>query len=609
MERLEGVPTTRICLAAVESASFEEVTTGPNDDRMPQWSPDGVHLAFLSDRRAKGHFQLYLLNAGRLGEAVAAPPVEGTVEYLSWSPDGRCVLLAVAGPGADLAGGQGSGTTAAMGDGLPTWLPVVDSGVSEHQWRRLWLYDLGAGTNRLVSREGLNVWEAVWAGNDRIAAVVSQHPGEDAWYTAPLALLDLEGGEETVLYRSAWQLGLPAASPSGRRLAVVEAVCSDRWVVAGDVLYYESSQATPVKVDTRGVDVTYLIWRNEDRLFYAGLRGVQTVFGEYDATSGQVEELWVSEETSGQRYPSAQPVGSDAFALVLHSYRRYPEVAIVRDGVPRSVAFLAHAGSDYLGHVGGAVETVKWHAPDGLEIEGILAQPEGRGPHPLVVLVHGGPVWAFRNSWSMYYQYTPLLVSRGYAVLHPNPRGSAGRGQDFAARVYGDMGGADAEDILSGIDALVARGLVDTNRVAVTGGSYGGFMSCWLITRTDRFAAAMPMSPVTNWFSTHYTSNIGYFDQAFLQDSPSNMTGRFALRSPLFSASKVRTPTLQTTGALDRCTPPTQAVEFHHALLEQGVAAELVIYPQEGHGVRQFPAVIDQCTRMAAWFERYMPAH
>jgi dipeptidyl aminopeptidase/acylaminoacyl peptidase len=357
------------------------------------------------------------------------------------------------------------------------------------------------------------------------------------------------------------------------------------------------------------VDVTCLAWRDEDHLFYAGVRGVETVFGEYDATSGWVQELWATEETCGQRYPSAQPDGSGAFALVLHSYRRYPEVAIVRDGAPRSVTSLAHAGSEYLRQVGGIAEVVKWGAPDGLEIEGILVRPESQGPYPLVVLVHGGPVWAFRSTWSMYYHYTPLLVSRGYAVLHPNPRGSGGRGREFAARVFGDMGGADTDDIVSGIDSLVARGLVDTNRVGVTGGSYGGFMACWLITRTDRFAAAVPMSPVTNWFSQHYTSNIGYFDRLFLNDSPTNTTGRFALRSPLLHASRVRTPTLQTTGALDRCTPPTQAVEFHHALLEHGVASELAIYPQEGHGVRQFPAVIDQCARMVAWFERYMPAH
>jgi dipeptidyl aminopeptidase/acylaminoacyl peptidase len=208
----------------------------------------------------------------------------------------------------------------------------------------------------------------------------------------------------------------------------------------------------------------------------------------------------------------------------------------------------------------------------------------------------------------MGYVYTPLLVSRGYAVLHPNPRGSGGRGQEFARQVLGDMGGADTYDYLSGIDALVERGIADPARIGVTGGSYGGFMSAWLITQDQRFAAAVPMAPSTNWYSQHHTSNIPYFDVLFLGEQPRARTGRYLDRSPLLSADQVRTPTLQTTGALDRCTPPGQAVEFHNALLECGIESALAIYPGEGHGVRQFPALIDQCTRTLGWFERHMPA-
>ena len=177
-------------------------------------------------------------------------------------------------------------------------------------------------------------------------------------------------------------------------------------------------------------------------------------------------------------------------------------------------------------------------------------------------------MWAYRDRWAMGYVFTPLLVSRGYAVLHPNPRGSSGRGQDFARAVLGDMGGADTYDYLSGIDALVERGIADPARIGVAGGSYGGFMSAWLITQDQRFAAAVPMAPSTNWYSQHHTSNIPFFDTLFLADEPRARTGKFLDRSPLLFADQVATPTLQTTGALDRCTPPGQAVEFHNALRE-----------------------------------------
>ena len=361
-------------------------------------------------------------------------------------------------------------------------------------------------------------------------------------------------------------------------------------------------------VDTAGVDVTCVQWLDEERLGYLGLRGLTTVAGIYDHASGKTEEIWSSHETSGDRYPQGRFLPDGSIGIVLHSYVRYPELAFVRDGGTATAAPLGHPGADYIASVAGCIEPVRWSAPDGLEIEGLLCVPDRPGPHPLIVLVHGGPVWAYRNRWAMGYVYTPLLVSRGYAVLHPNPRGSGGRGQDFAGAVLGDMGGADTYDCLSGIDAMVERGIADPARIGVTGGSYGGFMSAWLITQDQRFAAAVPMAPSTNWYSQHHTSNIPFFDTLFLADDPRARTGRYPDRSPLLFADQVRTPTLQTTGALDRCTPPGQAVEFHTALRECGVESALAIYPGEGHGVRKFPALIDQCARTLGWFETHMPA-
>jgi dipeptidyl aminopeptidase/acylaminoacyl peptidase len=182
-----------------------------------------------------------------------------------------------------------------------------------------------------------------------------------------------------------------------------------------------------------------------------------------------------------------------------------------------------------------------------------------------------------RSSW------VPLLVSRGYLVLSPNPRGSSGRGQDFAAMVVGDMGGA------------------------LIGGSYGGFMSAWLVTQDARFAAAVPLSPVTDWYSQSFTSNIAAWGNRFLAADPEQPGSRAHTRSPVLYASQARTPCLNVAGALDNCTPAGQAVEFHRALCAHGIPSALAVYPQEGHGVRSYPAVIDFLTRTMDWFERYMP--
>jgi dipeptidyl aminopeptidase/acylaminoacyl peptidase len=291
---------------------------------------------------------------------------------------------------------------------------------------------------------------------------------------------------------------------------------------------------------------------------------------------------------------------------MVDGYTHPPELTAVRDGEARTITSLAHEGTEYLRRLGGTVEEISWRARDGLEIEGLLVRPDGPSPYPLVVHVHGGPVFAYRQNWT-YLRLARFLAARGYASLFPNPRGSSGRGQAFVRGVFGDMGGEDTHDILCGVDAMIERGIADPQRIGVTGGSYGGFMSSWIVTQTDRFAAAVAVAPVTDWYGEHWLCNIPEFVSIFLRDEPTNATGRYFQRSPVMFARNVTTPTLSIAGELDRCTPPTQAAEFHHALRANGVESALVIYPKEGHGVRQLPAQIDYTTRVIEWFLRHMP--
>jgi len=170
------------------------------------------------------------------------------------------------------------------------------------------------------------------------------------------------------------------------------------------------------------------------------------------------------------------------------------------------------------------------------------------------------------------------------------------------------MGGVDTHDYLSGLDYLVERGVADPKRLGVMGVSYGGFMTSWLITQDSRFAAAVPVAPCTNWVTEYLTSNIPHWVSLFLSDAFNNSRGIYFERSPIMHAHKVKTPTLNICGALDRCTPPTEAAQFHHALLESGVKSVLITYPQEGHGIRKFPATIDFAARVVSWFEEHMRA-
>ena len=613
-DELEGLPRT--ALYEVRDGELRALTSGGGSAKAGRLAPDGSCLAFLSDRAKAEVFQLYLLGDGQLGEARPAPAVPGTVEFLAWSPDGTRILLGVAGLGAEMADAQGSGTAGSSESGLPAWYPEVEAGTPEDAWRSLWLYTRASGELARVSPEGLNVWEAAWSGPGHVLAITSDQPGEDDWYSAVLSRLDISTGEVAELLRSDVQLGLPAGTPDGNRAAVVEAACSDRWIVAGDLILLDLVAGTRCAVDTAGTDVTAVEWIDGTRIGYFGQRHLDSVAGTADAGQGPLPETIIAKDlaVSAQSwaswfYPGGAFTSDGQVVVIRDDYDVPQQIAIVGSGADQVLASLAHAGTEYIRSVAGSAANVAWNAPDGTEIEGVLCTPAGDGPFPLVLDVHGGPIGAYQRSWMMGSNAVPLLVSRGYAVLLPNPRGSSGRGQEFAAAVVGDMGGADTHDYLSGIDAMIERGIADPARIGTMGVSYGGFMSAWLVTQDQRFKAAVAGSPVTEWYSFTFTTNIPRWGLWFLDNAdPEEAGSQVHTRSPVMHASKARTPTLLTAGAKDRCTPAGQAREFYQALIGHGVDSELVIYPGEGHGVRQFPAVTDYLTRLVTWFEKYMPA-
>jgi len=613
-DELDGLPRT--ALYEVRDGALRALTSGGGSAKAARLAPDRSTLAFLSDRAKAEVFQLYLLADGQLGEARPAPAVPGTVEYLAWSPDGTRILLGAAGLGAEMADAQGSGTVGSGESGLPSWYPEVETGTPEDAWRSLWVYTLASGELAKVSPDGLNVWEAAWSGSGHVLAITSEQPTEDDWYSAVLSRLDIATGELTELLRSDVQLGLPAGTSDGRRAAVVEAVCSDRWIVAGDLILLDLVAGARCAVDTAGADVTAVQWIDRARLGYIGQRHLDSVAGIADAGEGLLPETITARElaVSAQSwaswfYPAGAFTSDGQVVVVRDDYDLPQQIAIVGTGTDQVLASLAHAGTDYLRSVAGAAANVSWSAPDGTVIEGVLCTPPGAGPFPLVLHVHGGPIGAYQRSWTMRDHAVPLLVSRGYAVLLPNPRGSSGRGQEFAAAVVGDMGGADTHDYLSGIDAMIERGIADPARIGTMGVSYGGFMSAWLVTQDQRFKAAVAGSPVTDWYSFTFTTNIPRWGLWFLDNAdPEESGNQVHTRSPVMHASRARTPTLLTAGAKDRCTPAGQSREFYQALISHGIDSELVIYPGEGHGVSRFPAVTDYLTRLVTWFERYMPA-
>src|SRR5579862_3939927 len=508
VDRLDGASPSRICLTELLSGETRVITLGPNTDRLPRFSPDGKRIAFLSDRHREGDLQLYLFDL-ETGAARPTPRVDGRVEYFHWAPDGTKILLGIAS-----RGGRGAGMHGDLQDERPSrelWMPTVEMSDEAFCWRRAWIYDLDAQKVRQVSNAGTNVWDAVWCGNHELAAVVSDGPGEGLWYTATMHIIDLRGGDSRLTFAPKYQLGSPSCSPSGHFVAVVEAVCSDRKIVAGDLRIINSASGNVNYVETKGVDITYTEWRSDRVLLLAGYRGCETVVGLVDASTFTFRETWSSSViTSGGPFMISGLGEGGNFVMEGEGFTRAPEISIVQEGKYRTVrSFDAGFGAEAKEFH--STESVTWKARDGLEIQGWLLRPTTRAPHPLVLIVHGGPISLSRPTWGGRSVLIPMLLKHGYAVLLPNPRGSSGRGQEFARMVIGDVGGEETYDHLAAIDSLVAMGVIDPKRLGVMGGSYGGFMTSWLITQDPRFAAAASSSAVTNWVSEHLIGNIPHF--------------------------------------------------------------------------------------------------
>ncbi|MDQ4107841.1 MAG: prolyl oligopeptidase family serine peptidase, partial [Actinomycetota bacterium] len=449
-EKLEGTPKTRICLAPAGAEGVvtgaRQISSGPERDAGPRWSPDGRRLSFVSDRREKGRMQLFVLALERLGEAEALPDIEGTIEEHAWSPDGSRILALSAGLHADSAGAEGSGALGSEKD-LPDWTPKVDSWEDREVWRRLWVIEVSSGEVRALSREDLNVWEADWCGERSVVSVASEDPGESSWYKAPLVLIDAVTGEDRVVATSEVQFGIPTGAPDGSRVAAIEAPCSDRQLVSGKAVIANPDGSASRRIEIDDADVTWVGFRADGRLAYTALRRGDTVFGHIDPSTGDRDEAWLTTDGVGAWAPYAAPFGDGGFAFVRQGFDRPPEVAVVEGGSDRTLASFRHGGHDHARNLVGRAERVTWNAPDGLEIDGFLLAPDGDGPHPLILHVHGGPVWSYQESFPR--PSLSWLVSRGYAILMPNPRGSTGRGRAFLEAVIGDMGGADAGDDLA----------------------------------------------------------------------------------------------------------------------------------------------------------------
>jgi dipeptidyl aminopeptidase/acylaminoacyl peptidase len=251
-------------------------------------------------------------------------------------------------------------------------------------------------------------------------------------------------------------------------------------------------------------------------------------------------------------------------------------------------------------------DVLKWRAPDGLEIEGLLVRPAGYVAgrrYPTILLIHGGPYGQFSFGYNRNAQ---LYAAHGYAVLMPNPRGSTGYGHKFMTANLRDWGGKDFQDLMAGVDEVVKRGIADPDRLAVMGGSYGGFMTFWTITQTDRFKCAIGHAGISDWYGFFGQTDVPDLMTYGLGGLPWTAREAYARWSPMTYVDRVKTPLMITHGEQDRRVPIQQAELYYRALRRRGVEVVFVRYPREGHGITEPNHQIDLAGRQLAWLDKHL---
>ncbi len=593
----DGPAWTELHVADVRGGNRGFVT-GKVNAAAVEWMPDGSGLTYLARRSGDETRTLYRIPLAG-GESQQIARLEADIRGYSLSPDGRQVALLAQEPESeDLRAERRRGFT---------------QKVYEEDWRPvgLWIANVGDTESRprRVALEG-SVQSVAWSpAGDRLAlAVAPRQLTDDTLVFTRIRILSPDG-RELGRIDNPGKLGAMEWSRDGAHLAFVSAedkhdAQQGRLMVAGR----DGGAFRDVLPGLEG-HVIDMKWRDGGRLVFVSHEGMEARVGEVAADgSGQRTLLPAGRAVWGGVSISA----AGDLGLVGHA-ALHPGEAFVLPAGAASARRLTDSNPWLSGVRLARQEVLRYRARDGLELEGLLVQPlvrRGNTRVPLVTVVHGGPESHYSNGWlTAYSQPLQVLAAQGYAVFLPNYRSSTGRGVAFSKLGFGEPGMGEFDDIVDGVDHLIASGLVDGGKVGITGGSYGGYASAWGATHySDRFAASVMFVGISDQASLITTGDIPWEQHlVHMGKWPWEDPEMFRRQSPITHAAKSRTPTLILHGEADPRVPPMQSYMMYRYLKLAGQApVRLVLYPGEGHGNQRAASRYDYSMRLLQWMDHYL---
>ena len=591
---------SHIWMVSADGATNYQYTQGEASSSNPAFSPDGQYLAFTSARSEKN--QVWILRV-RGGEAEQVTDAESGVGSFRWAPDGSRIAYTMRDPDTK----EEKKRKKEKRDVI-----LVDK---DYKFNHLYTTTISKDedgqrqTQRLTAGD-FHVTDFNWSPDSRTLAFTHQpDPRINTRGKRDIAVVPADSGAVTLLVNWAGADRSPRFSPDGQQIAFVSHGGQVEDIGLGDVYLIPATGGTPVMLaETPDRNANLLGWsadgsaifateaRHTARVVYAVpvdgsaprlVTPVDNVVGSvsFDAATAQMAFTYQSPEQPADVYMA--PV--DDFEMT--------KLTDVHADVPRPPM--------------GRTERLTWQSYDGLEIEGLLTYPVGyqAGEQvPLVLQIHGGPAGVFTGSFtggpSIY--MTQVFAEKGYAVLRPNPRGSSGYGKDFRYANFQDWGYGDYEDVMAGVDKVVAMGVGDEDSLAVMGWSYGGYLTSFLVTRTGRFKAASMGAGLPNLISMVSTTDIPDYLAAHMGGEFWDDYETYEKHSAIYHIKNVTTPTQVIHGARDLRVPFTQGQEFYVALQRRGVQTEMIVYPRTPHGPREPKLLMDVTPRILMWFEQHL---
>jgi len=584
---------------SASAAMVNIATTGERTDFDPAWSPDSKTLAFFFSAGDAEQRQLWTATADG-SNPKKLTHLKGYAARPRWSHDGKQIAFLF------IEGAGGGGPLMAA----PTTTGVIDTAIHN---QRIAVLKIATGQLRQVSPANLHIYDYDWSPDDKtFVTTAAPGPGDNSWWIAQIYTIDIAKGNATSIYKPSLQVAVPRWSPDGKSVAFIEGLMSDEGFHGGD-LFTISANGHNALNRTRGrkSSVSSLFWQTPDRILFTEIVGGGSAISELMLTNNSVRTIWKGAED-------------------LHAFGNFPNFAVSKDG-----KFAAAERSRFetppevwAGPIGkwrqltsnnaaqsptwGKAENLEW-TNDGFNIQGWLLSPrqmESGKKYPMIVLIHGGPSSAVTPDWpasfGMSRSIIAALSSRGYYVLMPNPRGSYGQGEEFTRANVKDFGAGDLRDMLAGVDAAIKRCPIDPARLGVTGWSYGGYMTMWTVTQTNRFRGAVAGAGVANWQSYYGQNLIDQWMIPFFGASVYDDPAVYEKSSPIHFIKNVKTPTLVILGERDAECPAPQSYEFWHALKTLGVPTQLIVYAGEGHLFLKPQNQADRMDQTVAWFDKYL---